>query len=249
MNHPFMDIPIPTPPPFSWDAVRAVPIEESGEETVPASLVPEKILVRPQYYHQMLERSVPECYVRRSVLARLLEAADMLPKGCRLVLLDSWRPRSIQTTLFQKFRSELREKMPLLSDAEITTLASQYVAPPSLHPQHPSPHVTGGAVDLTIVDGTGICLPMGSEFDETSERSSTVWFEMRLAAGEALSPDETEAMYNRRLLFYVMQKAGFCNYPDEWWHFDYGDQIWALLSGKRCAIYGVTEPSFRWRQY
>ena len=85
MNHPFMDIPIPAPPPFSWERAREVPIEECGEEMVPASLVPEKILVRPQYYLNMFERAVPECYVRRSVLERLLEAADMLPNGCRLV--------------------------------------------------------------------------------------------------------------------------------------------------------------------
>ena len=247
MNHPFMDIPIPAPPPFSWERAREVPIEECGEEMVPASLVPEKILVRPQYYLNMFERAVPECYVRRSVLERLLEAADMLPNGCRLVLLDSWRPRSIQTTLFQKFRSELRERMPLLNDAEITNLASQYVAPPSLHPQHPSPHVTGGAVDLTIVDGTGICLPMGTVFDETSERSGIAWLERKLDEKEALTADEEEALHNRRLLHYVMNKTGFVNYPDEWWHYDYGDQIWALLKGKKSAIYGVTEPAFRWR--
>ena len=80
MNHPFMDIPIPTPLPFSWDAVRAVPIEEGGEETVPASLVPEKILVRPQYYHQMLERSVPECCEALRP-ARLRRPPTCCPRG------------------------------------------------------------------------------------------------------------------------------------------------------------------------
>ncbi len=244
-----MDIQIPPSPGFSWEASRAVPIEECGEEMIPASLVPEKILVRPHYYYNMLEGAIPECYVRRSVLVRLLEASDLLPKGCRLVLLDTWRSRAIQTTLFQKFRSELREKMPLLDDAEITDLASQYVALPSLHPEHPSPHITGGAVDLTIVDESGVCIPMGSEFDETSERSETVFFEKKYESKEKMTGEEMEALYNRRLLYYVMSKTGFSNYPAEWWHYDYGNQNWALLRGKGNAKYGVSEPQFRWRSY
>jgi D-alanyl-D-alanine dipeptidase len=247
MNHPFMDIPITATPGFSWEASRAVPIDECGEEMVAASLIPEKILVRPQYFLHMLEGAIPECYVRRSVLERLLEASEMLPDGCRLVLLDTWRSRNIQTTLFQKFRSELREKMPLLDDAEITVLASQFVAPPSLHPERPSPHITGGAVDLTIVDKMGFCLPMGTGFDETSEKSATVWYEKKFESKEAMSEDEMDALHNRRLLYYVMHKAGFTNYPDEWWHYDYGNQNWALLRGKKHAVFGVTEPAFRWR--
>ena len=102
-------------------------------------------------------------------------------------------------------------------------------------------------MDLTIVDGTGICLPMGTEFDETSEKSSTVWYEKKFEAKETFSEAETEAMQNRRLLSYVMHKVGFSNYPDEWWHYDYGNQNWALLRGKKHAIYGVAEPVFRWR--
>lgn len=35
--------------------------------------------------------------------------------------------------------------------------------------------------------------------------------------------------------------AGFINYPEEWWHFDYGNQFWAKLAGKK-AIYGAAKP-------
>ncbi|MFZ9739796.1 MAG: M15 family metallopeptidase, partial [Prochlorotrichaceae cyanobacterium] len=27
----------------------------------------------------------------------------------------------------------------------------------------------------------------------------------------------------------VMTTAGFANHPKEWWHFSYGDQLWAWL--------------------
>ena len=35
-----------------------------------------------------------------------------------------------------------------------------------------------------------------------------------------------------------MQRAGFVNYPAEWWHFSYGDKMWAAYSHKEYAIYG-----------
>lgn len=247
MNHPYQDIPICLPGEFSWEASRKVPVEECGEPLVSAGYVPEKLLASPQYYIHGIKGAIPECFVRRSVLERLLEAAAMLPKGLRLVLLDCWRPRMIQTSLHQKFRAELREKMPLLNDHEVSTLAAQFVAPPSVSATHPSPHVTGGAVDLTIVNESGLCLPMGTEFDETTEASATDYYEKRIEAKEALSIDEEEALINRRLLYTVMMRAGFSNYPDEWWHYDYGNQNWALLKGKRAALYSATEPKFRWR--
>ena len=32
--------------------------------------------------------------------------------------------------------------------------------------------------------------------------------------------------------------AGFVNYPAEWWHFSYGDKLWAAYSNKKSAMYG-----------
>ena len=46
-------------------------------------------------------------------------------------------------------------------------------------------------------------------------------------------------MQNRRLLFNAMVDQGFTNYSEEWWHFDYGNQFWALINGVH-AIYGST---------
>ena len=246
MDSLYKDIPILEPRPFSWEASRLLPIEECGEPLVPASLIPEKILSRPQYFLHRIEGAVAECFVRKTVLARLVEASSLLPSGYRFVLLDAWRPRQVQTALFQKFRFELREKMPLLDDQEITTLATQFVSPPSLNPSSPSPHVTGGAVDLTLADATGLCLPMGTAFDETTERSLTDYFERKLSSKEKMEGEEMEFLRNRRVLHGVMSRAGFTNYPEEWWHYEYGNQNWALLKGERKAIYGVAEPVFRW---
>lgn len=87
-------------------------------------------------------------------------------------------------------------------------------------------HQTGGAVDLTLCDSKGIPLDMGSEYPVKCPEMVTSCH---------LSPIVDE---RRRLLCNVMYKEGFANYPGEWWHFAYGDQLWAAYSYKRYAIYG-----------
>lgn len=72
-----------------------------------------------------------------------------------------------------------------------------------------SGHSRGSTVDLTIIDcATNKPLDMGSPFDFFGKLS---WVEYQ---------DITEAQkHNRQLLQNVMQKHGFRNYPQEWWHF------------------------------
>ncbi|WP_271255300.1 M15 family metallopeptidase [Pseudanabaena sp. Chao 1811] len=35
-----------------------------------------------------------------------------------------------------------------------------------------------------------------------------------------------------------MTHSGFVRHPHEWWHFSYGDQIWAWICNEKLAIYG-----------
>jgi D-alanyl-D-alanine dipeptidase len=46
------------------------------------------------------------------------------------------------------------------------------------------------------------------------------------------------AQQNRRTLLDVMCAHGFINYPNEWWHFSYGDRYWAYYQNNQQAIYG-----------
>ena len=43
---------------------------------------------------------------------------------------------------------------------------------------------------------------------------------------------------NMKVLYDAMTKAGFANYPLEWWHYSYGDRMWAAYSGKEECFYG-----------
>ncbi|MEA1973540.1 MAG: M15 family metallopeptidase, partial [Candidatus Cloacimonadota bacterium] len=52
---------------------------------------------------------------------------------------------------------------------------------------------------------------------------------------------EEEALKNRRILYWAMIEEGFENYPDEWWHYSFGDQMWAMLYGNSDAYYSCIE--------
>ncbi|WP_197281963.1 M15 family metallopeptidase [Dethiosulfatarculus sandiegensis] len=225
------------------------PIRENGEKLVPASLIPEKILARPEYFLQGLAHSLPECLVREGVLKRLIKAANLLPKGFKLVLLDTYRPVELQKLLFDKYLEEIRQKRPGAGHEELMKLTQRFVALPRSDKGSPSPHLTGGAVDLTICDDQGMVLEMGAGFDETTFRSFTRYLEEKLENKDPLSPDQETALKNRRLLYHVMTAAGFTNLPNEWWHFNYGNQPWACrvsAKGFAPAVYGPARPDFRW---
>jgi D-alanyl-D-alanine dipeptidase len=104
------------------------------------------------------------------------------------------------------------------------------------------PHSTGGAIDLTIcIKETGHLLEMGSIFDDISEVSHTAYFENN---HDPRSFTSTEALKNRRLIYNLMTHEGFSSHPKEWWHYSYGDQMWAQITHKQNAFYGYAGNDF-----
>lgn len=230
--------PVPQLPPDDLDALATIPIVPSESPLYPLSLAPEKILVRSAYHAARMDDALPECYARKEVQQRLFAAADMLPSNLRLVILDGWRSTALQRALFDQCRRYYYSLHPEADETVIHTMAAKFVAIPSRDPQAPSPHLTGGAIDLTLADRNGRPLFFGAKFDFAGEISWTRHFENAREAGEKLTAQEEEALYNRRLLYHVMVAAGFANYDHEWWHFEYGTQRWAQVYGKDEAFYG-----------
>jgi len=230
-----------------WEKLRNIDISENNEELISMSLIPEKIIVQPQYYLQGIKGALSDCYIRKENLSRLVEAAEMLESGYKFLIYDAWRPPEVQKIIFKKYFNELRAKMPDKDESQLRELTSRFVSFPSNNAANPSPHLTGGAVDLTIIDNKGEVLNMGTAFDETSNKAATRYYE-ELAAVRQLNAEEEEILKNRRLLYHIMTEVGFANYAAEWWHFDYGDQLWAYLKdGRQDAVYGRAEPKLRWR--
>jgi D-alanyl-D-alanine dipeptidase len=91
-------------------------------------------------------------------------------------------------------------------------------------------HCTGGAVDVTLLDGDGSPLDMISARIEGANTQPTYSRHLTSAARA-----------NRELLVRVMTEAGFSNCYDEWWHWSYGDAGWACRVGHPHAIYGLVE--------
>ena len=239
---------IPPSKNLNWNKIKNIKIEDNEEELVSTSLIPEKIVVRPYYFIQNIEGALPECYLRNEVFEKLIKAHEKLPEGYKFVIFDGWRPIKVQKRLYKMIKEKLTKNYPSKNKEKIKKMATNYVALPSSKKESPSPHTTGGAVDLSIVNKKGKLLNMGTEFDTANKKSNINFYEKKYENNTKLLKEENTILKNRRLLYNVMISVGFTNFPKEWWHYDYGNQNWAYFkegSGDK-AIYGKTEPDFIW---
>lgn len=219
---------IPEPIPLSgW---KEVPIKECGEPLIRLNDLGPKVEVVAEYYRQGIPHTSSLQYLRLGATDRLIEAAKMLPTEFRIVVFDAYRPLSVQTALFSSQLQSLRKRYPILNEDQLIEETQRYVSIPSYDLTKPSPHATGGAVDLSIAGPGGILLDMGTEFDHFGIEAQTAYFKNQ--------KNWEDVHNNRRLLYTIMTRAGFTNYPEEWWHFDFGNQFWGMISGQP-AIYGL----------
>ena len=170
-------------------------------------------------------------HLRADVLRRLLLAQDALPPGIRLLMVEGFRPPALQRRYFDEYAATLRTAHPDAGPDRIRELASAYISPPEV-----APHVSGGAVDLTLCTDDGAELFLGTEVNATPEESEGG---CRTAAANI----DAEARANRAAMGRAMAAAGFVNYPTEWWHWSYGDRYWALLTEAPAAKYGPAAPN------
>ena len=192
-------------------------------------------------YWLAVEGATENLLLRTSVgqkLARVNARAG--EAGLELFLFDAWRPRAVQAYFHDIWMpNELRRRHPALSGAALMAEVERYWAAPSQDESAPAPHATGGAVDLTLRRIGGDPLWMGSLFDDVTALANRDRFESLSAENFSFSDQEAQA--NRRLLHWLMIEEGFAGHPDEWWHFSWGDQMWAALTGADAAHYGLAD--------
>ena len=92
-----------------------------------------------------------------------------------------------------------------------------------------SGHTTGGAVDVTLFY-CGQEIDCGSKYLTFTPQTPT-WSNMLNRSQQR----------NRFILYNAMTQAGFINYPLEWWHFCYGDKMYAAYKFEKKAFYGKAE--------
>ena len=179
--------------------------------------------------------------LRKEVVDRLLKVNDYLisKNNFYLLIYDSWRPLEVQKFMFQRaFLSECAELDINASLENIKSYPSilkkieKFWAYPTFDSRYPPPHSTGGALDVCLSDKYGNLVEMGSKVDQMDETSKPGFYE-NIKNQEAI-------IWNtrRNLLRGIMNKFGFAQHPNEWWHFSYGDQLWAWQNKKANAIYG-----------
>ena len=183
--------------------------------------------------------------LRKGVISRLLKANNYLQSinsDYSLIVYDSWRPIEVQSYMFNlalqsecKKRGFINSKYDRNSHPEIIKEVEKFWAYPSFDEKRPPPHSTGGAIDLSIVDKSGNLINMGCEIDHMGKSASPEFFKN--------SNSIYEIVWDKRrdLLKEVMLKFDFVQHPNEWWHFSYGDQLWAWTNKFNNAIYGIID--------
>lgn len=185
----------------------------------------------PRYHAEGLPGALDEGWLRAGVADRLARVAAGLPDGLGLIVWDGYRPIATQAAIYNAYLDELTMVHADWPADALEDAASRYVTPPSRSLEAPPPHLTGGAVDLTLCDGDGRALDMGTGFDAFVSE----------AAARGLEDRPGVVRDRRRILFWAMSAEDFTAYLEEWWHFDHGDQFWGLVRG-RPAIYAAAPP-------
>lgn len=132
-------------------------------------------------------------YLRREAAASLARVQrDLRGRGLGLKIFDAYRP--VRATLAMVDWTERVNRPDLLKDGYIASR---------------SRHNLGLAIDLTLIEtATGRELEMGTPFDTFSAAAHTA-----NASGTAAA--------NRQILKAAMEREGFVNYDQEWWHFSF----------------------------
>lgn len=181
--------------------------------------------------HNFTGKPVPgykagECLLLYKAAIALKRAqAQAMAEGFSLKVYDCYRPSQAGETFIRWVASPddgaTRHFYPRLDKAMLT---KGYIARRSAHSR-------GVAVDITLVPqgsavptpaGTAACTAPQSEREADNSVDMGTAYDCFDAKSAMESPDLTDDQRRfRRLLKAIMGKAGFENYPAEWWHYSY----------------------------
>ena len=185
-------------------------------------------------------------FVRQGILERLQKSQAYLQTirpNWQIAIFDAYRPVSVQQFMVDYSFRQLVEakglKIKNLTEAQKNLLMNEVIkfwAIPSHDPKTPPPHSTGAAIDVTLFNAELLEINMGSPIDEISDRSLPDYFANSFV--NSIDSWQIEFHGDRQLLNQIMTHSGFQRHPHEWWHFSYGDQLWAWINNQKYAIYG-----------
>lgn len=232
---------------------QQIPISDCGEPLVPIPL--EQFAVEQP--HAYVKVAAPygdksPYYLRQGVLERLIQAQRSLQQQCpdwRIQIFDAYRPLAVQQYMVDYTFAQVvaaqglsPEQLTDIQRHDILEQVYQFWAVPSSNPATPPPHSTGAAIDVTLVNAIGAVVDMGSPIDEMSPRSYPDYFadanvintKNDAENGFVLVAEGDHFTFHthRQRLKTTMSAAGFRQHSREWWHFSFGDQLWAWLNSQ-----------------
>lgn len=205
-----------SPEPFHL--LNRIPIRECGEPLVDIRFACPVVLLRPG--------CLP--YLRITVAAMLNRAQESLTPGYRFTVSTALRTLEMQSEMYWRNYRKLETDKPHLPTSALRRITNKYFAPPDA--KAPPGHTTGGAVDVGLV---------GPDFLARDMIAPTKGWEAAYTWSDKIGP---EAKYHRTLIINALSGAGFSNCRDEWWHWSYGDNAWAVRTGVSDAVYGLIAP-------
>ncbi|MBU6323184.1 D-alanyl-D-alanine carboxypeptidase family protein [Patescibacteria group bacterium] len=207
---------------LKYEDMKDVPAADSGESLVEVGTYDPAILAEYEQ-HDMRPYTGEQIFVRDTLARKLANVNDaLMQSGLRLRVVYGYRHPEVQTLYFNRRKDALRKERARLSEDELTALAHNYTAEPSL-----GGHPMGAAVDLTMAGKDGMPVDMGTAISDFSTEKIVTD-----AAGLT-----SEQVRNRRMLHDAMVAEGFAPYYGEWWHFSYGDKEWAAFYGRPSALF------------
>lgn len=169
-------------------------------------------------------RFTKKLMVRKTVGIMLMDVVNRLPVEFSLIIVDAYRSLERQKKLWEEYYEKVKIVNPKATKEELIEKTRLFVAQPL---SSSGGHQTGGAIDVTLGDVNGKEFNLGTKLNEFTSRTKMYSRDI-----------DVEEKKRRKILFQAMVGAGFKNYPAEWWHFSYGDKLWAAYSRKNICFYG-----------
>ena len=170
--------------------------------------------------------------VRTAVHEKIGTISKLLSKANKkLIIRSAWRSFDHQQLLWVRNLEVARIQNPEKSPDEVERIALEFTAP-----REKSMHSTGGAVDALIYDSENSCVMDFGTNDGFKIELNRKCYPLH----PGISP---EAKKNRKVLMELFEKEDFVCDLTEYWHFDYGNVMWALDRGKDHSIYDIVTDS------
>ena len=160
----------------------------------------------------------------------LNRASANLPEGIVLMVRDAYRSSDIQRKVYSGFLKKFKKENPYWSQPRLKEETNKFVADPQ--GSIPGGHTTGAAVDVTLA--------YAKDNRRMAMKTSKLSYQEQTHIGSKV-PNHIRK--NRKILYDAMKKAGFVNYPNEWWHYSFGDVFATARQGGKIAIYDAVKQS------